>query len=328
MKRNLLCLLIIVGMLIVTCGNEPPEGFYEGTPEDSTAIAALLNANPELLETTDMFTGEMIDISLGAISYSDADNYFRADSVIVKQHVDSCLTRLDQRNDEFDFWFAKDTTCTVYLYDTFLFYSVHYIDQLDSGWYFWNGDTGIELDTVFSYYDVGYDSLDGLGVGKRIIFFDRDEQGDWVLKRISYGNYNFPEASQDVPVIYQAILDPDGIGPRSDTVYLTSYDTLYNGHVMDRFKATDSLLEYSDGDTVKVTLTLTTQVADSSCIMYGSCGGANRVSWTGASGNVPINGQGITNFYIEAVVQEPYYYVVPRKEYKANVWLIPIRITQ
>jgi len=59
MKKSLLSLLMIVGMLLITCGNEPPEEFYNGTPEDSTAIQTLLDNNPELQVGTDMFDTSM-----------------------------------------------------------------------------------------------------------------------------------------------------------------------------------------------------------------------------------------------------------------------------
>ncbi|HEC78218.1 MAG TPA: hypothetical protein ENI34_03635 [candidate division WOR-3 bacterium] len=325
MKKDLLSLLLIVGMFIITCGNEPPESFYEGTPEDSTEIHGILNDNSALLVSEDMFDSMYIPVTLDPISFVVADSYFREESTIVKQHVDSCALRLTERKNALDFWFAKDTTCTVYLYDTFTVISLMHYDETQTGYYFWQGDTDIQLDTVIVDSTPGYDELNVTGNGYRHIFFDRDEEGNWQLNRISYGIYNFPAAGTDIPSIDQVILTrSDGT---SDTIIASSYDTLYTGHVMNRFRSIDSLLQYTDGETlsVKVVLGFGT-VVDSMVSYFALCAGSNRVELDGGTGSLVVNGSGITNLYFESVVNAPYYYVLPPQDYKAQVWLIPVNV--
>jgi hypothetical protein len=331
MKKSLLSLLMIVGMLLITCGNEPPEEFYNGTPEDSTAIQTLLDNNPELQVGTDMFDTNLIAVILPTVGFAVADSYFRVDSTIIKQHVDMCGFKDIERNLTYDFWFAKDTTCTVYMYDTFNVYSYMHWNARYTGYYFWQGDTHPALDTVLIDSTGGNDSLAMTGNGKRIIFFDYDGT-DWDLKRISYGTYNFPAAGTDVPSIQEVKLICDN-GDR-DSIIQSTYDTLYTGHVMNRFRAVDSLLviDYANltSDsliTIQTILGFGT-VTDTMVQWYASIGGENRVQLTGSPGigALKITGSGITNLYIECVVQSGYYYVQPRGEYKAQVWLVPVRI--
>lgn len=324
-KKHLLSLLMILALLLITCGNEPPDEFYEGTPEDSTEIHGLLDQNSELLVGDDMFDPSYIAVGLSAVRFFVADSYFRDIDTIVKIHVDSCAVSLTERTDVLDFWFAKDTTCTVYLYDTFSVMSLMHYDAKYTGYYFWDGDTDIILDTVIIDSTGGYDSQTLYGNGYRHVFFDWDETNGWQLKRISYGTYNFPASGTDIPIFDKVLLTySDGT---QDSVIRSSYDTLYTGHVMNRFRALDSLLVISSGETLGVDLTLAFgQVVDSMCVFYASCGGANRVPLVNGSGSLIVAGSGITNVYFEAVVTESYYYVVPEKDYKAQVWLIPMRI--
>lgn len=331
MNKSLLSLLMIVGMLLISCGNEPPEEFYNGTPEDSTAIQTLLDNNPELLITEDMFDTDLIAITLPNVTFVVADSYFRVDSTIIKQHVDSCGFIDITRNLNYDFWFAKDTTCTVYLRDTFSVFSYMHWDSLYTGHYFWAGDTEPDLDTVFVDGAGGLFSLTAPGNGYRIIFFDYDGS-NWELKRVSYGTYDFPTAGTDVPGIEKIVLIFDD-GTRDSIIdHHPSYDTLYTGHTMARFRHVDSLLviDYADltSDsmlTIQTTLGFGT-ITDTMVQWFASIGGENRVWLDGGIGNVKITGSGITNLFIECVVSAGYYYVQPEGEYKAEVWLVPVRI--
>jgi hypothetical protein len=325
MKKYLLSLLMILTLLFIACGNEPPEEFYEGTPEDSTEIHNLLDQNSELLVGSDMFDPDYIPVTLDNVLFFVADSYYRNTDTIVKIHVDSCALTQATRDSVLDFWFAKDTTCTVYLYDTFSVTSSMHYDAKYTGYYFWSGDTSIELDTVIVDSTGGYDEQPVTGNGYRHIFFDWDETNGWQLKRISYGTYNFPAAGTDIPILDKVMFTySDGT---QDSIIRSSYDTLYTGHVMNRFRSIDSLLVVPDGETLGIDLTLAFgQVTDSMCVYYASCGGTNRVQLDGGSGSLVVTGSGLTNLYFESVVIYPYYYVVPEEDYKAQVWLIPVQI--
>jgi hypothetical protein len=312
MNKSLLSLLMIVGTLLITCGNEPPEEFYNGTPEDSTAIQTLLDNNPELLITEDMFDTDLIAITLPNVEFVATDSYFRVDSTIIKQHVDSCGFIDITRNLNYDFWFAKDTTCTVYLRDTF-------------------PDTETTLDTVIVDSTGGTFSLTAPGNGFRIIFFDYDGS-DWELKRVSYGTYDFPTAGIEAPEIEKVVLVFDD-GTRDSIIdHHPSYDTLYTGHTMARFRHIDSLLviDYADLTSDSMVFIQTTlgfgPVTDTMVQWFASIGGENRVWLDGGIGNLKITGSGITNLFIECVVSAGYYYVQPEGDYKAEVWLVPVRI--
>ena len=331
MNKSLLSLLMIVGMLLITCGNEPPEEFYNGTPEDSTAIQTLLDNNPELLITDDMFDTDLTAITLPNVTFVVSDSYFRVDSTIIKQHVDSCGFIDITRNLNYDFWFAKDTTCTVYMRDTFEVSSYMHWDARHTGHYFWAGNTDPALDTVFIDSAGGTFSLTAPGNGYRIIFFDYDGS-NWELKRVSYGTYDFPTAGTDVPGIEKIVLISDD-GTRDSIIdHHPSYDTLYTGHTMARFRHIDSLLviDYADltSDsmlTIQTTLGFGT-ITDTMVQWFASIGGENRIWLDGGIGNLKITGSGVTNLFIECVVSSGYYYVLPEGEYKAEVWLVPVRI--
>jgi len=342
MKKYLLNLLIIVGICIVACGNEPPEEFYEGTPEDSAAIKALLDAdsNSVLQETEDMFEAVYDTLAMTAVAFIEADSFMRDDTIMVKHYLDLCATELVTRNDTLDYWFAKDTTCTVYVIDTFdvvslmhatVEYTAHYdlpMYEIDSSVTPWDSTiVGWRIGTTdidSTPYD---DTSDLVGNGKKIIFFDY-EDGNWELKRISYGEYNFPAFSTEIPDINTIILTREN--GDADTIIASSTDSLYTGHCMDRFRAIDSLLEYDVGETLFVEITLRgATVAVGDCELFASCGGA-RVNLGFTNNELVISrkspDQGITNLCFEAVLDEIYYYVLPQKEYKAQVWLIPVNI--
>lgn len=348
MKRTyLLSLLIIASMILLTCGNEPPDEFYNGTPEDSTAIADLLNTNDHLLVSDDMFDDVYTFLGLDPTTFVVADSFMRNDPTLVKQHVDSTALELTLRTDVLDFWFAKDTTCTVYLYDTFAVQSLMHADveytayydsaEVDSA----TGDTTWRIGTVAIDSTPYYDSRSMSGNGYRHIFFDYDSAGGWTLKRISYGIYNFPAAGTDLPPIGQVKFTyADG---RVDSVIASSYDTLYTGYIMNRFRSVDSLLVIDLNnltlDTlgyhldVELTLGFGPVTADM-CSYYASANGSSRIelpgTGTGADGELilPSNiSTGFGTLYFEAVVDEHYYYVSTPKDYKAQVWRIPVNIT-
>ncbi|MCW3986687.1 MAG: hypothetical protein NWE87_00060, partial [Candidatus Bathyarchaeota archaeon] len=252
------------------------------------------------------------------------------------------------RTDTLDYWFAKDTTCTVYVIDTFEVMSLMHADIKYTGHY---DSAHVEIDTIIDTlvtpWDTTFivdtltwrigttdidstpydDTSDVIGNGKRIIFFDY-EDGNWELKRISYGEYNFPAYSTEIPDIDRIILTHSG---GADTIIASSYDTLITDttgqHVMDRFRAIDSLLEYDAGEILFVEITLRpgASVEAGDCEFFASCEGARvNLGYTGNS--LALTGQGITNLCFEAVLNETYYYVLPQKEYKAQVWLIPVNI--
>jgi hypothetical protein len=345
MKRKFLSLLIIAGLFIfLTCGNEPPEGFYEGSPEDSVAIFGLLDDNAALTLTEDLFVGDWVPVVFGAVDFSSpTDQNYRNIDTIVKQLVDSVsflgvtMTRYE------DLWFARDTTCTVTLYDTFTTQcAVHYTER-HTGYYFWGGDTSGDLDTVLVDYTGGYDTIDVQAVGKRVLFFDveRDpvwdeeaaetvmavrEPREWLLKRISYGDYDFPQPGSDVPLIAQVDIDD---GEDTYTIVESSYDDTASGHIMNRFRSIDSLLGFGNGDSLEIEITVYNVVPGSLDVFFASVGGGGRTEITGlhsGTGTVIASGSGITNLFFEVAADEVFYYVVPQKEYNANVWLIPVDI--
>lgn len=368
MKRTILTLFIIVSMFIITCGNEPPEGFYEGTPEDSAAIALLLDENADLKVTEDMFVDMYTTLTQAPVEWYISDSFLRDNPTIEKQHCDSCALELTERNDVYDFWFAKDTTCTVYLFDTFdvmslihadVKYIGHYdipiIDTITGETLTWGLGT---IDTITTPY---YASKDIGASGLRHIFFEpiRDttyeideETGDttypfiepleWELKRISYGTYDFPGTGTDIPSIGQVVLHR-GVSGENDTIIKSSYDTLLTDttgqHVMNRFRGIDSLIVIDPSDLeqdsltgnylIDVEITLAFGTVDSSMVyFFASCGGSNRTELIAGTGKLIIEPgpDEITNLYFESVTRDAYYYVLPDKGYKAQVWLLPVRI--
>lgn len=342
MKRYLLSLLVIVTMLfIVTCGNEPPEEYYQGTPEDSAAIQAVLDANPGYLLTTDGFVEDYVPIALNPVGITGSDSFFKGDSTVIKQHVDSTALLFTSMNRYQDLWFAKDTTCTVALYDTFLAVSEMHANIRYTLYYFWQGDTTTRVDTVVVNDTSVYNTLNIIGDGNRRIFLEPireakidEETGDtvmaikepreWVMKRVAYGIYHYPNAGATAPGLTRVTLDPGGDLP-IDTIISASTDTLYLGHAMDRFRAVDSLLVYTAGDTLDIVATATAGFNADSVTFYASCGGTNRVELPNGSGSLVLkNETGITNLYFEVVEPNTYYYALPPFEYAATVWLVPV----
>lgn len=359
MKKRLLGLLVSIACaFLITCGNEPPEEFYEGTPEDDAQIDSILtNAYPQLLNTIDGFIDAYIPVTLPNIIIEDRDRIFRADSPLIKQHIDSSKYVFSDTNRMYDRWYTKDTACTVYLIDTFMVESkVHtdlwIIGHYDSIYIGPTGDTNYVLNTIDTIIPTG-DSADVSeaveGNGRRLIFLEPlrstvptidEETGDtigyaiiepfqWQLRRISYGSYYYPTYGTDVPAVNRILIEH---GSDVDTILSSSYDTTYTGHVMNRFKAIDSLLEYTAGETLEVTIEIDDTVQVNDARFYATCAGDTpcRVQLpnivAGGTGFLPISGQGIVNIYFEVVFMNSYYYVNPNQGYFATVWLIPIRV--
>ncbi len=338
-----LSLLVIVGLSFINCGNEPPEEFYNGTPKDDSLINALLETTPDsiFLKTDDLFLNSYVPVVLDPVSFPVADSYFKGESVIVKQHVDSLRDNVSSKSRFKDLWYTKDTTCTVYLYDTFnLIREVHY-DLLYKGYYFWQGDTGKKLDTVIVETTGGYYSYDTISAeGLRHLYVEPvkervwdEELGDsvwkikepreWKLKRISYGNYGIPNRGADIPYIYYAIITTPA--NRVDTIWASNYDTLYQHHAMNRFCHVDSLLEYNAGDSISISLVLSGTIADTQCVFYALQDG-KKVQLVDGSGKIQITGSGIKNLVFEVIVMSGFYYQKPASPLLSRLWLIPIRV--
>lgn len=360
MKKRLLGLLIVTAMCLITCGNEPPEPFYEGTPEDDAQIDSILtNVYPQLLNTTDGFVDTYARVTMPAVSIADPDRILRADSPLVKQHIDSSRFEFADLNRFYDRWYAKDTTCTVYLIDTFDVASWVHVDLRLVGHYdsLYIGPTGDSnwilrtIDTIIPTGNDAYVSESIFGDGRRLIFLEPlrsttptvdPETGDttypilepfeWQLKRISYGAYYYPTRGTDVPTVNRVLLT---VGTRVDTILSTNTDTTYAGHVMNRFKHIDSLLQYTGVDSVHVAIEVDDPEVAGACSYYAVCAGdtitaptrrALLAGTTGGTGYLLLRGQGIVNLYFEAVFRDSYYYVNPNAGYYATVWLIPVRI--
>lgn len=362
MKKRLLGLLVLAAMCLVTCGNEPPEPFYEGTPEDDAQIDAILtNDYPELLNTTDGFIDSYVYINLPGVSIADPDRILRADSPLIKQHIDSTRFEYVDMNRFYDRWYSKDTACTVYLIDTFAVEYWGHVDlrivgHYDSVYIGPTGDTNYVLNTIDTIIPTGDDAhyMDEFaGDGRRLVFFEPlrsetptidPETGDttyaliepfeWQLKRISYGRYYYPTYGTDNPYVYYVALAVPGTA-RIDTIWASNTDTTYTGHAMNRFRHIDSLLEYSGVDSVQVTIDLLDDLLAPQCTYYAVwAGGADTLPQrrelgsfaTGGRGYIYPNGQGIVNLYFEVVMKDSYYYVNPHKDYLATVWLVPVRM--
>lgn len=359
MKRTLLCMLAaIAGIFFITCGNEPPEDFYEGTPEDDTAIAQLLSANAALTEVEDMFdpagTRAYIAVTYPAVTFPVADSYFRADSPLVKQLIDSCALEMTHHVNARDFWYAKDTTCTVYLYDTFTVTSLYHWLKRYTGHY--NKpiidpqtlDTlGWQLDSMETDTTKGPGSFDGLAVeGIRQIFFepDRDtivEEADttypvadpriWRLKRLTYGRYYLPDDGANLTDINMLVISSTA---RVDTVFAYISDTTFAGHAMNRLRHVDSLLTFAPGEMLTLYVESDSFQANCSATFFASCGDTrtflphvNTVRYTNGQGEIAVpTDTGIVNLSVGAFALNDYYYIKPAVEFTGSLWLVPIRV--
>jgi hypothetical protein len=357
MKKRLLGLLVVTVMCLMTCGNEPPEDFYVGTPEDDAQIDSILvNGYPQLLNTIDGFVGTYIGVTMPAVAIADQDRIFRADSPLIKQHIDSCAFAFVDTNRFYDRWYSRDTACTVYLIDTFSVQSLVHADlrlvgHYDSLFIGTTGDTNWVLRTIDTIIPTGSDAYVAesiVGDGRRLVFLEPlrsttpsvdPETGDttypilepfeWQLRRISYGAYYYPTRGTDAPAVDRVILT---VGTRVDTILSSNTDTTYTGHAMNRFRHIDSLLEYSGVDSVQVAIEVDDAQVAPTCAYYVVCAGTapvrRQITTTnaGGTGYLLLGGQDIVNLYFEAVFRDSYYYVNPNPGYFATVWLIPVRI--
>lgn len=334
--------LLAITLVFISCGNEPPEQFYNGTPEDDTLINALLDSHSEFLKTSDLFLDVYSRIDSFVVSFPVADSYFKTESVLVKRHLDSLRDKVVSSTRFKDLWYAKDTTCTVYLFDTFnLILEVHY-DRLYEGYYFWQGDTSKDLDTVIVMAAPGYASYDTITVeGLRHLYveplkervWDEElqdsvwkikEPREWILKRISYGNYGLPNRAAGIPYIYYAIITSKNTA-KVDTIWASNTDTLYQHHAMNRFCAIDSLLEYNAGDTLTISITLAGTITRDLCSFF-AIQDSKKIQLIGGSGKIAITGSGVKNLVIVAIVSDGLCYVKPASPLLARFWLIPIRV--
>jgi hypothetical protein len=333
MKRRFLGLLVIAGLCFVTCGNEPPPDFYEGTPEDDAKINALLDVDTlgaRLLVTDDQFVTQYSAMTLPAVTFPQSDSFFRVDSPLVKVFVDSIADALGEFLRFKDLWYAKDTSCTVRLFDTFdvsgmIHVNTRYTAHFDlpettaTGDTIWRiGTTDIDATPVDDYEDY-------VGEGVRFIFLEPErsdgaiiEPFNWILKRISYGTYYFPARGAAIPVIDNVVLG-------EDTVYARNTDSLFTGHAMNRLKHIDSLLSYTDGTMLDVEVALDGDIGADECVFFASSGDGWE-QLIGGTGTLTVTGSGITNLYFKVITRESYYYYFPNRGYFAVAWLIPVRI--
>lgn len=353
MKKRLLGLLVVATLCLVTCGNEPPEDFYTGTPEDDIKINDILNNDyPVLLVTEDQFINEYFDATFPAVTFSDQDSFLRADSPLVKVLVDSLRDEMLDMKRFTDLWYAKDTTCTVRLFDTFDIrggmkvarrYTAHFdvaviettmiVDSTVTPW-----DTSYEYDSTGSWR-IGTTDIDTIPSddyqeyeceGLRFIFLEPERQGgaiiepfQWILKRISYGTFYFPNQGADVPLIGRIIITtPAG---DVDTIVSSNTDSSFTGHAMNRLKHIDSLINYDDSTLVNVQVTLTGTIGLDQCVVFASSG-ENWVQLPSGVGTLMVTGSGITNLYFKVVTRDSYYYYHPNRGYFGSAWLIPVRI--
>jgi hypothetical protein len=375
MKRNLLILLVITALMMITCGNEPPSDFYNGTPEDSVAIITELNAHADFLNTYDLCNATKCSVTIGAATFVGGDSFYRADSPIVKQHITMMSDTVSVLDRFQDLWYAKDTTCTVYLFDTFTIISqydwdtritghynyelidttydstIAYIDTTQVPWdTIWDYDTtyasaGWTIGTIDTNSTGGTDEIETTvyAEGLRHLFLEplREmaiEDGDttyplvdpreWILKRISYGNYYFPNEGADYPLIDWVTLGhADG---RVDTIQDAVTDTLFTGHAMNRLKHIDSLMHFTAGETLDVAIVLGSITIDSTVsLFFVSCGGERSKVIDGHGKYVvpsTSSSTGIMNLVFEVILKDSYYYLVPAKDYLANAWLVPVII--
>jgi hypothetical protein len=340
MKKRLLGFLALAALCFVTCGNEPPEDFYTGTPEDDEKINDILNNDyPILLLTEDQFINEYFDATFPAVTFSETDSFLRVDSPLVKVLVDSLRDEMLDLRRFTDLWYAKDTTCTVRLFDTFdvrggmkvaTRYTAHFdIPVIDSasgdttGWRI--GTTDIDNTPTDDYQDYACEGL-------RFIFLEPERQGgsivepfQWILKRISYGMFYFPYQGADIPLIDNIMLTaPNG---DVDTIVDANNDSLFTGHAMNRLKSIDSLIDFDDSTQVDVQITLTAggTITTDQCVFFASSG-VNWVQLPNGNGSLTITGSGITNLYFKVVTRDSYYYYFPNRGYFGIAWLIPVSI--
>ncbi|MDH4212194.1 MAG: hypothetical protein OEV79_12190, partial [candidate division WOR-3 bacterium] len=323
----------------------------EGTPEDIAAIEAIFTDDyPELLIVDEIFNDSLNSVNLADVEILWSEMVFSVDSPLIKQHADSCGLRLNNTPLERvwdDMWFTKDTACTVYYIDTFDFSSLAHADLQIVGHYdsvvISGADTIWMIGTVDTI-DIHYyaEPQPAIGDGRRLIFFDvirewiEDPQnpGDsvyavvdprqWFLSKLSYGSYYFPIRGADAPYIDRVILArQNGL---ADTILASNTDTTYTGHVMNRFRSIDSLLEYTSGDSIAVTVILGGQWVVDECSFFVTTGDGPRVNILSSGSTVELIGGGITNIYFEVVKNDVYYCVNPLVDYKATLWLIPVVI--
>jgi hypothetical protein len=352
MKKILLSTIVIAGLLLTTCGNEPYEEFYSGTPEDDEAIIALLDANQEYRSVDDLFSSTYIPLTMGAVTFPVEDSFFRVDSPLVKVLLDSIADTLTSMDYLRDLWYAKDTTCTVYFYDTFscialshvaVEYEAHYdvpvIDTVTRETLAWRIGT-VDIDSTGYFDEEAF-----MGEGLRVIFFEpeRDssappetlETGEvrypikdprvWQLSKILYGNYGFPDRGADRPAISNVILSANA-GEQVDTIWSSNTDASYTGHAMNRFREIGALIEYEDSTAVQVTISISGDIVADDCTFYASCG-KNRIQLPSGVGTLMVTGSGVTNLCFDVVTEESYYYKNPDKGYAASSWLVPVSIT-
>lgn len=350
-KLNLVCLFALSLLIFSKCGNEPPEAFFEGTPEDDSAIVTLLEAHPEFLTTSTPFdsgTVKYISCTFPGVTFPIVDSFFRADSPLIKQDIDS-IGNLNTKLVRFrDLWYAKDTTCTVYLWDTFsVIANYHWVKRYtghyDSAWVSASGETTWVLHTIKTDTTGNYDSIGTLTVeGCRHIFFEpkRDtatneiiEPREWVLKRITYGTYYLPNRGAEYAPILSVYIESKA---RKDTILLYSYDTLYPGHTMNKLRSPDSLLEYSPNESLTITVNVYPYASDTAIFCFAGCDTvrsyiplfASNQSGIICKGPLVIKGESgkIVNMYFGVFTRAGYYYVKPEKSLAGVIWLVPVKI--
>lgn len=301
--------IMAVMIIFLCCGKEPPEPPWEPSSEDTIAIRSLLDENKELFEVLG-FLGDTVEIGSdlkGTLhKYVENDTlreryipfrFFRSLKELV-QHKDTIIVS------------PFDTTLQVRITDSLTAVAKIYLDEV-----YRKGDTtSTSIDTLFE--------KDFIGVVWQEAFFERDEENNWYLSKITGGaEMNVPNFS-DAPWIRMVIFKHSaGV----DTVNFVP-DTLTYG--VRRLYSLDSLITIKAKDSVEISVywvwadeDMGFNVVDT-VVKYFIVEG-KRFLYPEVK-KFAFTQTGIQRIYFEAILY--HVFVFPNEVWKETMWAIPIKV--
>ncbi len=308
-KHGIGCVIIgILLFFINSCTKEPPPPPWEPSSEDTTAIMNLLEENQDIIYSLGFLEKEKVELP-GVI-----EDYVK-DNISMERYIPYGFFRniTDSIHKDTMILSPFDTTLEVEIIDSLKGTIEIYIDKV-----YRKGDsTPTSIDTTF---EKSFEAE----VWRRA-FFERDDEGNWILSKITGGAKMDIPNIQDAPVVFRVILSHSG---GKDTIYYRPDTTTYG---VERLYSVDSLISVKAGDTVEIESFWTAldpergfNVIDTT-VKYFVIDGKHYI-YSDTTKKFVFTEPGLKKIYFEAIIYHVFVY--PKESLKASMIAIPIKVVE
>ena len=353
-RGRLTAVVLGLGLLVSAgyfgCGRMPPEGFWEPSPEDSTALTAAVNSLKTMFESA-FNEAEMLDCDTvmpgttftrlraeiaenpfkQRFRYDGFQHVFFTDSFDLEFSFIATIDTLAEVTGDDTVW-VQETTATVTVVESipgrFDIHAFSYTKFLHDTLFFPSPGETLVLqlyDSVFTAIDqVVAKTLSGSMSGGAVF---KKVAGNWDLWKVSGGTRFYAPNSDDAP--YLAFLDL--AGPDTTVEITLRPDT--NEYGIQRFYAPEELPTFHVGDSIYIP-SLATTVLDAANYLYYNGG---RHEWSSSDKVCVAGPPGVQRLFIVQIPIEVFFEIdgdrlenspATSGDYVAVVWGIAINVVE